>query len=553
VSICTPEPFAEIDQRSRFRWVVCQLDALKRCPKVSLIRQALKSLPSTLDDTYTRLFLEIDEAYRNDAKNALLWLAFSERSLQINELAEATVLNPESDLPLDLQERFLDPQCVIQILSSLVTVSSDREQDPILDMRNTNTVGLFDMVTLAHFSVKEYLISERIQNSQAQCFAVSKSAAHCFIAKCCILYILQYAARPDPRIDLHTFPLAEYAAKYWHKHVRQTSCEDEKLLTPLVLKLLRSKSSISGWRRICRLKKHTLREFENFEEYPEDDIALSLASDMGLPVIVQNLLDGGCDPNAALVNGLTPLLGAARRGHENVVTLLLKYGAEANVKDLNGWTPLHHAVVGNHSHMVEALLNGGAEVGSADDQGWTPLHFAAYYGFENIACLLLKRGAPVEATMKYRGQTPLHWAAYMEHPSLLDLLIQHGANVNTRNTHGETALHWAAKRSYRILQQLLENGANPEIQTNRGETPLHWAATEAINDSADSAEALLKAGASIEVAIILSAKQESHPALHLLLSLGPTDTDSVHKKRMALEECARRGYELCGRCWNMLL
>jgi hypothetical protein len=76
--------------------VDCQLDVLKRCLKLGLIREALKNLPKTLDDTYSRVLMSIEEVYRDDAKHALMWLAFSERPLQLKELAEAMIINPHA-------------------------------------------------------------------------------------------------------------------------------------------------------------------------------------------------------------------------------------------------------------------------------------------------------------------------------------------------------------------------------------------------------------------------------------------------------------------------
>ncbi len=83
---------------------------------MSLIRKALGNLPKTLDDTYSRLFLEIDEDYREEAMNALLWLAFSNRPLLLTELAEAIVVKPQAEPPFDPEERFPDPESVLQIL-----------------------------------------------------------------------------------------------------------------------------------------------------------------------------------------------------------------------------------------------------------------------------------------------------------------------------------------------------------------------------------------------------------------------------------------------------
>ena len=45
----------------RFRWVVCQLDELRKCARLSERRKALKALPKTLDETYEQILVNIDE------------------------------------------------------------------------------------------------------------------------------------------------------------------------------------------------------------------------------------------------------------------------------------------------------------------------------------------------------------------------------------------------------------------------------------------------------------------------------------------------------------
>ena len=156
--------------------------------------------------------MDIDPNYRQDAKNALAWLAFSGRPLQLAELAEAIAINPESNPPFDPEERFPDPESVFHILSSLITVSSDEA------FTSPDTSCPAVTVQLAHFSVKEYLVSDRIQQSPARYFAASTSIAQHFIAECCLIYILQYVFSPltEDRTQFVTFPLLEYASAYWY-------------------------------------------------------------------------------------------------------------------------------------------------------------------------------------------------------------------------------------------------------------------------------------------------------------------------------------------------
>lgn len=52
---------------SRFRWVSCQIDCLRKCVKLSGLRKALKTLPKDSDETCARILSSIDEEYVADA------------------------------------------------------------------------------------------------------------------------------------------------------------------------------------------------------------------------------------------------------------------------------------------------------------------------------------------------------------------------------------------------------------------------------------------------------------------------------------------------------
>ena len=44
-----------------------------------MMQATLRSLPRTLEDTYSRILLDIEEEYVRDAISVLRWLAFSAR------------------------------------------------------------------------------------------------------------------------------------------------------------------------------------------------------------------------------------------------------------------------------------------------------------------------------------------------------------------------------------------------------------------------------------------------------------------------------------------
>jgi len=322
---------------TRFRWVFCQLDALKKCLKVSAIRKSLKNLPKTLDDTYARILTNIEEDYQQEAINALLWLAFSERPLKIEEIAEAAVVNPQSDPPFNPEERFPNPNSVLQILAGLVTIS------PQL------------VVRLAHFSVKEYLLSDRIPKGLVRKFSASSITANDFIARSCLLYILHYDESDSKAMssdDLKRFPLLQYACQFWYIHAKSIPVQSRKSIDPVSFRLFLSDTALLAWLQVHRPDSPHEQPFS----FPINAcLPLYYAADIGLEALVQQLLEYHVDVDAKNSDGTTALYRAAWNGHEAVVRLLLEHHADVDAKDSGGTTALYWAAWNGHEAVVRLL------------------------------------------------------------------------------------------------------------------------------------------------------------------------------------------------------
>jgi ankyrin repeat domain-containing protein 50 len=87
----------------------------------------------------------------------------------------------------DEAKRLFKPHDVLKYLPGLVSIV------PILIFRYGN---LWDrkkaeVVELAHFSIKEYLISERIREGPAAKFSIIENDAHLHVSESCLAYHLQ--------------------------------------------------------------------------------------------------------------------------------------------------------------------------------------------------------------------------------------------------------------------------------------------------------------------------------------------------------------------------
>ena len=87
-------------------------------------------------------------------------------------------------------------------------------------------------------------------------------------------------------------------------------------------------------------------------------------------------------------------------------------------------------------------------------------------------CLCLDRNIPIDFRFN-NGATPLVVAAEEGRFDVVEFFIESGANLNARNDHNYSALHWAAFHGHEdIVVLLLRNGADANIKDSTGSTPL---------------------------------------------------------------------------------
>ena len=143
----------------------------------------------------------------------------------MSELAEASIIDPKSSPPFNKDRRHFSPMNVLDFLPGLVTLvySEDLDSSTPLneedDSIKTGEVGQkHHIIRLAHFSVKEYLVSDRIRASQ---YSIKEITANISIAETCLVYLLQFD-KPDSLTPgtLEDLPLVGYAGEYWTRHAR---------------------------------------------------------------------------------------------------------------------------------------------------------------------------------------------------------------------------------------------------------------------------------------------------------------------------------------------
>lgn len=156
------------------------------------------------------------------------------------------------------------------------------------------------------------------------------------------------------------------------------------------------------------------------------------------------LAAGGID--AASHRGDTALMGAAKRGDEQVVDTLLAYTANPNVMDRqHGFTPLRLAAEEGYLRIVEKLIANGALLNTVDTIGYTAIMRAALRGHVEVVRALIASGADVNIAGA-AGMTALMWAVFWNEKEIARLLLEGGADIHAVTDAGVSVLELAVER-----------------------------------------------------------------------------------------------------------
>jgi ankyrin repeat protein len=243
--------------------------------------------------------------------------------------------------------------------------------------------------------------------------------------------------------------------------------------------------------------------------------ALTIASTMGQPEIVEALLNKGADINHRDENSFTALHAAVRDsdyGEERdqraravaTVKVLLARGADPNARihqekptvraldevEFEGATPIALAAEVNNLDAIKLLVDAGGNPNIATEHGTTPLMLASGAATDvqrarsieerSMALItakyLVDHGADVNAAGQF-GWTALHSATYQGITDLMEFLVSKGANINAMDGFRQTPLSISLSvltkeagahrlqipRRYRpdVAELLLKMGATP--------------------------------------------------------------------------------------------
>ena len=330
------------------------------------MKEALFNLPETLDETYERMLTKIEKRSRNDALVLLRWIAYARSPPRLGELAEARIIEPDGDGSVDMDDRG-GLEDSLDILSELVTVEG---ADDNLDETRSSGLGDSDSaaihkdvthriqqvnedtrVRFAHFSVKEYLESERILDTDANMFYLQSDKEHRFLAQSCLTYLLHYTCSEEKKSDkrdLTAFPLLKYAAQSWFYHcsLQQFGNVDREV------SLLASEKSMTDWLLVHQpdwIWSNVFGPEFRIDEVPGS--GLYYASFLGLEAVVERILIQKPDVNAQGGQYGNALWAASQEGHQRIVEMLIEAGADIDAQSEAAGNALtrRERLLGTHS------------------------------------------------------------------------------------------------------------------------------------------------------------------------------------------------------------
>lgn len=149
---------------------------------------------------------------------------------------------------------------------------------------------------------------------------------------------------------------------------------------------------------------------------------LTLASNQGCTLCARLLLEAGALADPVLPSGVkfgSPLNCAARNANDPLlIKTLLDFDADVEACGVDGVTPLLHAARGKPVSFAKLLLDYGANINATAKEERTPLTTAIIYNNHDVLHLLLDRWFEYTECPRLKG------------PHLLDLIVEH-ADVET--------------------------------------------------------------------------------------------------------------------------
>ena len=439
------------------------------------LKQCLESLPESLDATYERMLCDIGPESVEEAQRILTLLCFSSRPMSVIEIIEAIAVDIHDQQRYDCDRRLENSEDLLRICPGLIDiqvpqpVDQNNEDDDDDDKDAWEKANPFDdvpanveMVRIAHFSVQEFLLSDRIKQGRAAGFAMSAAIGHLQISKACLIYLCNDDI-PSQSLTADCdaqYSFARFAAQFWHHHWGQATHIDMMVeLGTWIQTLFSVDRNFDRWISLYDIDSVffdwwiSLYDIDvvfgqSIDEQLEGEhgSCVYYASLLGFDNILSSCLSyPEADVNAQGGRHGTALCAASAGVHEQVVQMLIGAGAEVDARrgTYSDASALELASRDGHEKVVQILVEAGAAV-NAQGGRLTALQAASDGCYEKIVQILLEAGADVSARKGER--TALQRASQHGSEQIVQMLLDWGADVNQEDGfYGGTALQTASR------------------------------------------------------------------------------------------------------------
>ncbi|KAK4889605.1 hypothetical protein LTR27_011589 [Elasticomyces elasticus] len=561
-----PEVLATIESKltakadGMFRLVVCQLDILQDCLDSRRLDKALRDLPKTLGEIYTRILHNIPDGHKEHAIRLLQFLLYAKAKrqllmsepLRLEEAVDAIAVEPNETPAFRPEHRFPQAEEIARCCSSLTKLTIGTTRD-----RYGNDKGGSEVmhIQLAHASVNEYLVSELVPVKFKS--HLEEGLAREAIVSVCVAYLIT-AAELSASEYSGNLPFVYYCAQHWIYHARKV--EERNLESSAwAVALLNSEKARAYWLSIDG--PEGLWESTGHGPVPSP---LYLASVGGLTQTAKVLLEQGADVNAHGGYRGNALNAASVHGYEEIVRLLLDNNADVDCNVLDSGpireypNALYLASEAGHEAVVRLLLQRHADVNADGGFSGTALNAACMRPNSEIVKLLLEAGADLSrgAGGLYNPHISLTLACMQGHEGIVRMLIHSGAKVNAN--YG-SALEWGSNcGNVAAMRILLEHGAKVNAQRDGSRSALIAACSREVNGGGNDNQVvpvvrlLLEKGAEVNYAsqddadpnaLYAVARRGFEGVVQLLVHSGANVNAQGGKKGNALNAALGNGHE----------
>lgn len=516
--------------RARFRWAACQLESLYPCIDRKQVEEVLRTLPKTLDETYSRILSQIPQASKSSTIRLLQFLIWGDGPLVLSEAVDIVAMRPEnSKTPFDADDRPPRPSEVVGYCPYFITLTRFEKA-----VEHSAQKIKVEAIHLAHFSIKEYLLRTGGSFARVQAKTSIKGCCKAYLE--CLRSTLVSSpttARPGD------FPLGPYAARNWLKGLPllerqvydpdgdgfQYPIHDYYRFFKVLDRIVHTEPTARRWRFFLLEQqaaglvdgKTSLVSFLCREGLSEIAVLVLFTADPSLEVGRGMTMEGrlylATQRNSTasvriLLHNAPGFLCSLKQGRMKAkysIAQLVQSGCSVDMIQVHIQegvmleeehnSALFQAARQEHWDMFELLLANVPDANAGHVDHCRLLGLAVKSGHSQMVEWLLKHGANANAVC-VDNSTPLGLAAKLGHYDIMELLIGHGADLNAVSCDGFVPLAMAVdKSSKKMAQCLISAGAQINAPSENGFTPLGIAVD---NANLEMIRMLVQNGAGLE-------------------------------------------------------